>query len=386
MDGARKRSSLVLFETRLQPIKVEDFAHAIKRWFVTRALVLPEYESALGGDETYKRFYPAASASKSFTEWTSFAKDYIEQNVRVDKRDDGLFRVIVALGKSRPQSFFSSVLSRKWHDEAPQFALRRGWQLNRIHYASNYVFEPNFGVRVENVPSVLYHVTRTQNQRRINKQGIVPANPASVSFGHRQQERHYAPRIYLSTSYDAAIDIGMEFQVLDEVPMIVYRIDASKCLPGTKFYVDSEADDAVWTYSRIPHIAISLDHTATIELSELMNMRSPPKQTHEHVTRLLSSYLTELRRDESFLALLHAAGLRGVPGHDRVFAEDLAEGWLEDMELATGRMVAPGVRFQVVRFVESRFPGLVVRFRGNKDAARMTMLNLLDARFRSLAN
>jgi len=97
---------------------------------------------------------------------------------------------------------------------------------------------------------------------------------------------------------------------------------------------------------------------------------------------LLRAYLTELRRDEGFLSLLRTAGLGGFPGHDRVFAEDLAEGWLEDMELATGRMVAPGVRFQVVRFVESRFPGLVVRFRGNKDAARVTMLNLLDARFR----
>lgn len=103
-------------------------------------------------------------------------------------------------------------------------------------------------------------------------------------------------------------------------------------------------------------------------------------------TRLLRAYLTELRRDENFLALLRSAGLGGDPGPDQVAAENLAQGWIDDTELTTGRRLSPGTRLQVVKFVEHRFPGLVVRFRGNLDAARLTMMNLLDARFRNSSN
>lgn len=97
---------------------------------------------------------------------------------------------------------------------------------------------------------------------------------------------------------------------------------------------------------------------------------------------LLRSYLIELRQDEAFLSLLRSAGVGGDRG-DTV-TEDIAQGWLDDVELDTGLRVPAGAQSQIFKFVENRYPALVVRFRGNTDAARLTMLNLLDARFRRL--
>lgn len=97
--------------------------------------------------------------------------------------------------------------------------------------------------------------------------------------------------------------------------------------------------------------------------------------------RLLRAYLMELRRDESFIDLLRDAGLGCEARSDGGFAQGLAEGWMDDMELSTGRMLSPSTRYQVVRFVEGKFPQLMACFRGNMGAARLTMLNILDARF-----
>lgn len=102
-------------------------------------------------------------------------------------------------------------------------------------------------------------------------------------------------------------------------------------------------------------------------------------------SRLLRSYINELRQDDRFIAMLAGAGL----GHHHreavnIEAEELAEGWIDDVEVVTGRPVSPGIRSQVIRFVEGRMSGLVVLFRGNKNAARMTMYNLMDAKFSDL--
>ncbi len=102
--------------------------------------------------------------------------------------------------------------------------------------------------------------------------------------------------------------------------------------------------------------------------------------------RLLQQYLNELRFDHNFIELLRGSGLNRAVPRDAIAldAEELAEGWLSDIELDTGREVAPGVRSQVVRYVEGRMPGLLLRFRGNEDAARLTMANLLDTHFAHL--
>ena len=97
---------------------------------------------------------------------------------------------------------------------------------------------------------------------------------------------------------------------------------------------------------------------------------------------LLRRYLHELRLDHKFIELLRGSGLNralAAPRDDLALdAEELAEGWLEDV---AGGEVAPGIRTQVVRFVENRMPGLLLRFRGNEGAVRLTMYNLLAAKY-----
>lgn len=103
--------------------------------------------------------------------------------------------------------------------------------------------------------------------------------------------------------------------------------------------------------------------------------------------KLLQQYLNELRFDHKFIELLRGSGLNRSAPRDAISldAEDLAEGWLSDIELDTGREVAPGVRSQVVRYVEGRMPGLLLRFRGDERAVRLTMYNLLATKFGNLA-
>lgn len=102
--------------------------------------------------------------------------------------------------------------------------------------------------------------------------------------------------------------------------------------------------------------------------------------------KLLRQYLSELRFDHRFVELLRGSGLNLQVPRDAIAldAEELAEGWLDDVELDTGREVSPSIRSEVVRFVEGRMPGLLQRFRGNEDAVRLTMYNLLAARFAGL--
>lgn len=97
---------------------------------------------------------------------------------------------------------------------------------------------------------------------------------------------------------------------------------------------------------------------------------------------LIREYVSGMSCDPRFYALLRGSGLSDM-GRDSDVVE-LAEGWLDDVELVTGRQVSPGTRAQVVRFVDGRLPGLVARFRGNVDAAHLTMVNLLDTRFADL--
>jgi hypothetical protein len=94
--------------------------------------------------------------------------------------------------------------------------------------------------------------------------------------------------------------------------------------------------------------------------------------------------LSELKRDEKFIALLRRAGLGTPHGHEDFQTRNIADEWLEDMKLELGREVPPGHRAKVYRFVKNRWQGLVARFRGDRSAARQTMYNLLDTKFNTL--
>jgi len=62
----------------------------------------------------------------------------------------------------------------------------------------------------------------------------------------------------------------------------------------------------------------------------------------------------------------------------------VAYDWINDVEALTGAALVPWKKGAVTRFVGSKWPGLLDRFRGNVQAARYTMFNMLDAKFKAL--
>lgn len=105
----------------------------------------------------------------------------------------------------------------------------------------------------------------------------------------------------------------------------------------------------------------------------------------QRISTLLKEYLNELKRDEQFITILRNAGLNStVQKRSRIDAEALADDWIDTVEIEIGSELAPGHRSQIVRFIEQRLPGLVVKFHGDDNAARWTMYNILNSKFNDL--
>ena len=96
--------------------------------------------------------------------------------------------------------------------------------------------------------------------------------------------------------------------------------------------------------------------------------------------------LLELRRDDKFIDSLKASLRGGDPDMhiDAPGGRRLANDWLDDLELELGHPIAPGKRGQVHKFVASRWPGVLKRFRGDHQLASKTLYNLLDTKFNQL--
>lgn len=92
--------------------------------------------------------------------------------------------------------------------------------------------------------------------------------------------------------------------------------------------------------------------------------------------------LQELRADERMLSLLRGSGLRAMSSPGAQAAGRIVEDWIHDIELEIGKRLPPAVRTQAHRFAARRWQGLLARFHGDVHAAHVTMMNLLDNRFR----
>lgn len=117
--------------------------------------------------------------------------------------------------------------------------------------------------------------------------------------------------------------------------------------------------------------------------------------------RLLREYLnevllTELHVDTSFLNhLRRSSGLNIAPALG-INVDDLdmrpvyragtnlANKWLRQAERRLGAPLRRDTRAEVFSFVARRFPVLVLRYRGDIDAASQTMNNILNTRFNDL--
>ena len=154
---------------------------------------------------------------------------------------------------------------------------RYGWSIHSVKQKSgNLVIacERIYGDRVESLPKLLYHVTPCENVKRILRRGLLPKGAVKKGDADRTS-RAYLPKIYLSKSEKLANELHLSFQQ-DEYAeamsgggsfgdaYVTLIIDTLNLRPGTKFYYDAEfsgtkfQDDAIWTYTPVPNIAISV--------------------------------------------------------------------------------------------------------------------------------
>jgi hypothetical protein len=104
---------------------------------------------------------------------------------------------------------------------------------------------------------------------------------------------------------------------------------------------------------------------------------------------LLKAYIrealiTELRRDEKFIAMLKGSGMDPRQASQNQNSDRVANQWITDMELELGKPLRNNVKANVRKFVASRWQGMVARFRGDPRAAQHTMTNVLDSKFNQL--
>lgn len=112
--------------------------------------------------------------------------------------------------------------------------------------------------------------------------------------------------------------------------------------------------------------------------------------------RLLLEYLkevllVELHVDRRFLAhLRRVAGEEIIDGPHKVDAATnkqalrIGDAWIDGVEDEMGQLMRHNHKAMVKRFVLRRWPGLLIRFRGNVGASEQTMYNILDTKFNSL--
>lgn len=153
------------------------------------------------------------------------------------------------------------------------YANRRGWFVNSYrknlslssnHTGFTFVLSPDRKDSVNDLPSVLYHLTDAANLNRIKSEGLKPKAMSS-------RNRSYPGRVYVFASkklLDQMIEMsvnahreiartGSSFNTpLAKTPdMVVLSIDSSKLRRGTKFFNDVEFDGeegAMYTYTHIP--------------------------------------------------------------------------------------------------------------------------------------
>ena len=104
--------------------------------------------------------------------------------------------------------------------------------------AASILFEPKFQQEVDNIPLVLYHVTKNHLVKRILSQGLTPrSNSNKVDYPYR---------VYLSLSLDAAKYLGREFNIKNPVYLSIIARDGR-----TRYFLDPHFKQGVFTYSSV---------------------------------------------------------------------------------------------------------------------------------------
>jgi hypothetical protein len=126
------------------------------------------------------------------------------------------------------------------------------WNPKLFNYnISEIVFEAKFDDEVvENIPSVLYHITPTQNTNKILSIGLVPKSRSKASY--------HPDRVYLSKDLKDIENLGEKFyQKTGIKDWAILKIDTD-VIPGDylKLYTDPNYKHGYYTLNNIPPHAI----------------------------------------------------------------------------------------------------------------------------------
>jgi hypothetical protein len=112
-------------------------------------------------------------------------------------------------------------------------------------------FEAKFDEEVvENIPSILYHITPTQNANKILSIGLVPKSRSKASY--------HPDRVYLSKNLKDIENLGgMFYQKTGIKDWMILKIDTNM-VPGDylKLYTDPNYEHGYYTLNSIPPQAI----------------------------------------------------------------------------------------------------------------------------------
>jgi hypothetical protein len=112
-------------------------------------------------------------------------------------------------------------------------------------------FEAKFNEEVvENIPSILYHITPTQNANKILSIGLVPKSRSKASY--------HPDRVYLSKNLKDIENLGgMFYQKTGIKDWMILKIDTNM-VPGDylKLYTDPNYEHGYYTLNNIPPQAI----------------------------------------------------------------------------------------------------------------------------------
>jgi hypothetical protein len=121
------------------------------------------------------------------------------------------------------------------------FLARHGEAFNIYGPGYELYLSPNYGFQIK-PPRFVYHTALASNLEKIQKKGLVPKEKISDDDHHW----HYPARVFFRVKADSHYFKGY----------VVVTVDTQK-LSNTKFYRDATDDNAVWTYTHIPAIAIT---------------------------------------------------------------------------------------------------------------------------------
>ena len=112
-------------------------------------------------------------------------------------------------------------------------------------------FEAKFDEEVvENIPSILYHITPTQNANKILSIGLIPKSRSKASY--------HPDRVYLSKNLKDIENLGgMFYQKTGIKDWMILKIDTNM-VPGDylKLYTDPNYEHGYYTLNNIPPQAI----------------------------------------------------------------------------------------------------------------------------------